>query len=119
MDLDHALAAHADWKVKLRVALASKQRLDAASIASDCQCDFGRWLHGDGKRAHGASQNFKSCVESHAEFHRCAGLVAQKINAADYAGAELELGAGNAFSKASTIVAVAVRRLKMEMLTPP
>lgn len=116
MNLDNALAAHADWKVKLRIALATKQSLDAASIASDCNCDLGRWLQGDGKRKHGASASFKSCVEGHTEFHRCAGLIAHKINAADYAGAELELEAGRAFSKASSLVAVAVRRLKTEML---
>lgn len=116
MDLDKALAAHADWKVKLRIALATKQKLDAANIASDCQCDFGRWLQSDGKRAHGTSASFKSCVEGHSEFHRCAGLIAHKINAADYAGAERELEAGQPFSKASGLVAVAVRRLKMEMI---
>lgn len=116
MDLDAALAAHADWKVKLRIALATKAQLDAARIGSDCQCDFGRWLQADGKRAHGTSANFKACVEGHTEFHRCAGLIARKINAADYAGAEQELEAGMPFSKASGAVAVAVRRMKMELL---
>lgn len=116
MDLDMALAAHADWKVKLRIALANKAQLDAASIASDCQCDLGRWLQNEGKRAHGSSANFKACVEGHTEFHRCAGVIARKINAADYASAERELEAGMPFSKASGAVAVAVRRMKMELM---
>jgi hypothetical protein len=118
MDLDKALAAHADWKVKLRVALADGQKLDAEKLASDCQCEFGQWLMGEGRGAHGADPNFKTCVEAHTTFHRCAGAVARSINAGDIAGASAQLEAGTPFSQASGAVAVAVRRLKQKLFAP-
>jgi methyl-accepting chemotaxis protein len=118
MNLDKALAAHADWKVKLRVALTDHQTLDAGGIASDCKCEFGQWLHGAGRAAHSASASFRQCVEAHADFHKAAGAVARAINAGDYAGAERQLEAGTPFSVASSAVAVAVRRLKRETEVP-
>ncbi|MDO8322150.1 MAG: CZB domain-containing protein [Phenylobacterium sp.] len=114
MNLDNALAAHADWKVKLRVALADHATLDAETLASDCKCQLGLWLHGEGRAAHGASANFKTCVTAHADFHRAAGAIARAINAKDYAAAEQQLDVGTAFATASSAVAVAVRRLKVE-----
>lgn len=115
MDLDKALAAHSDWKVKLRVALAKHETLDADRLASDCHCEFGLWLKGEGRAAHGASPNFKMCAESHTEFHRCAGNVARAINAGRMDEAAQELEAGTPFSRSSQAVAVAVRRLKTEL----
>lgn len=116
MDLDNALATHSDWKVKLRIALATRETLDAERIASDCHCDFGRWLKGEGRARFGASSSFKLCETSHTEFHRCAGQVARQINAGDLAGAERNLGSGTPFTQASQSVAVAIRRLKTEMM---
>lgn len=114
MDLDKALAAHADWKVKLRVALTDHQPLDADAISSDCKCELGRWLHGEGKAAHWSSPNFRQCFEAHADIHRAAGSVARAINAKDFAGAERQLELNTPFAEASSAVAVAVRRLKRE-----
>lgn len=116
MNLDTALAAHADWKVKLRVALADHVTLDAETLASDCKCQLGLWLHGEGRAAHAASANFKACVAAHADFHRAAGAIARTINAKDYAGAERQLDIGTPFAQATSAVAVAVRRLKIETL---
>lgn len=115
MDLDKALAAHADWKVKLRVALTDRVKLDAEKIASNCECDLGRWLQGDGRAKYGASANFRTCFEGHTKFHEAAGAIARSINAGDYAGAERQLDIGTSFAQASTAVAVAVRRLKNEI----
>lgn len=115
MDLNKALAAHADWKVKLRMALSEGRTLDADKIASDCQCEFGIWLKGEGRAIHGAQPAFLSCVESHAAFHRAAGAVARSINMKDYAGADRQMGPGTPFTEASKAVAVAVHRLKREL----
>ena len=117
MDLDNALAAHSDWKVKLRIALTKQETLDAAQIGSDCQCDFGRWLKGEGRSAFATCPSFKLCETSHTEFHRCAGQIAGQINRRDFTGAERSLGSGTPFSQASQSVAVAIRRLKSEMMS--
>jgi len=114
MDFEKAIAAHANWKVKLRTALESGSQLDAGAICSDKNCDLGRWLHGDGKRAFGASPTFLKCVEAHATFHREAGAAAEAINRRDDR-AESMLGMGSRFGEASMDVAVALRRLRKEV----
>ena len=112
MDLDKALAAHAGWKVKLRMAINDKGKLDAETITSDCQCDLGRWLKGDGRARHGGDPAFGACVAGHTAFHTAAGSIARAVNRGDYAGAEGLMAQGGAFAQASTAVAVAIRRLK-------
>ncbi len=47
MDLDQAVAKHAEWKVKFRKAISAKEQLDTASIAKDNCCELGKWLHGE------------------------------------------------------------------------
>ena len=112
MDFDAAMAAHADWKVNLRVALETQVPVDADRARSDCVCALGRWLHGDARSRWGADANYLQCVAAHREFHEAAGEVATAINrrAFDQAGRMLESGAR--FSTASMKVAVAVRRLR-------
>lgn len=114
MDFDKAMAAHADWKVKLRVALDNRDTMDADRVCSDKNCDLGRWLHGDGHHQCGGAPSFGACVEAHANFHREAGAVATTINRRDYVKAEQMLGIGSTFADASTGVAVILRRLKRE-----
>ena len=114
MDLDKAIGAHADWKIKLRRALDEHETLDAERLSADCHCELGQWLHGPGRVALGSNPTFLSCVEAHRDFHAAAGAVARKINAKDYAAATAQLDIGSAFANASTAVAVAVRRLKRD-----
>ena len=38
MDLDQAGQMHSEWKIKLRMAIAKQETLDAASISTDNQC---------------------------------------------------------------------------------
>ena len=115
MDFDKATAAHADWKVKLRVALTNHDTLDAQAICSDRNCDLGRWLHGEARQRLGTNPSFLQCVEAHREFHLCAGKVAEAINRKDDAAAEKMLGMGAPFGEASMKVAVALRRLRREV----
>ncbi|MBS0412132.1 MAG: CZB domain-containing protein [Proteobacteria bacterium] len=112
MNLDKALAAHADWKVKLRMAINDKGKLDAETLSSDCKCDLGRWLKGEGRASHGADPAFGACMAGHTAFHTAAGTIARAINQGDFAAAERLIGQGSAFAQASTQVAVAIRRLK-------
>lgn len=112
MDFDAAMAAHADWKVNLRVALVGKTTVDAEKACSDRNCALGRWLHGDARSTHGSDRNYLQCVEAHREFHEAAGEVARSINNRDYERAEKMLEGGSRFSDASLKVAVAVRRMK-------
>ena len=41
IDLDAAVGAHAQWKIKLRAAIDRKDQLDAVTIGKDNCCDLG------------------------------------------------------------------------------
>lgn len=114
MDIDQALAAHAEWKIKLRAAIANGATVDARAIGADNCCDLGRWLHGEAKALLGARPAYQDCVARHAAFHREAGRVAVEINARRFDAASAMLD-GGAYAAASSAVGVAIGRLKREM----
>lgn len=115
MDFDKATAAHAEWKVKLRVALQDHGSLDAERVCSDKHCELGQWLHGEARAKFSSRPAYLSCVEAHRDFHQCAGDIAQAINRKDYEAAEQLLDTGSRFAHASSQVAVAIRRLRREV----
>ena len=53
MDLNEAIQAHSEWKMKLRSAIQSRTQLDAATIARDDCCALGKWLHGESRAQYG------------------------------------------------------------------
>lgn len=108
MNLDHAIAAHAEWKIKLRSAIEKREQLDVATISSDNMCPLGQWLHGDAKGQYARLASYANCVAKHAEFHRCAGNVASKINSGKFAEAEAMLAARAPYLTASSAVGVAI-----------
>lgn len=111
MDLNEAIRAHSDWKIKLRSAINQRSRLDVAGIARDNLCLLGQWLHGEARQSHGALDAHRNCLRTHANFHREAARVATLINAGDYQGAEVALEAANGFTRASSEVTAAILAL--------
>ncbi|MBK8085729.1 MAG: CZB domain-containing protein [Devosia sp.] len=74
-----AIGAHGAWKLKLKTAVTTG-RSDATpqTVRKDDQCEFGRWLHGQGIDAQTrAGMPYKVVRRLHAEFHDCAGRVLQ------------------------------------------
>ena len=112
MNLDNAVAAHAQWKTKYRAAIQAKETVDAATIGKDNCCDLGKWLYGDGKVKLGAKPEFVALVAKHKIFHAEAGKVAALINGKKYVEAEAALAAGTPFASASTDTGVAIGRVK-------
>ena len=115
MDLDKAIAKHAEWKVKLRTAIGQKQQLNAAEVSRDHGCELGAWLHGSARSELSKLESYASCVSSHAAFHTQAGRVATAINSGKLAEAESMLAADSPYARASNEVALALRRLKKEV----
>jgi methyl-accepting chemotaxis protein len=111
-DFDKAIEAHRQWKVKLRQAIAARGKLDSATICRDDQCPLGKWIHGPGGSQWGARPTFVELLNTHAEFHRTAGKVAQEINGGHYAQAERLIGSGSRFAQVSTEVATVLTRAK-------
>lgn len=114
MDLESAIAKHAEWKVKLRSAIAKKEQLDALSISKDDRCDLGKWLHGEGKAKFSKLASYAECLAKHASFHVEAGKVAAAINQQRYEEAKALMDAGTSYAKASGAVATAIMSLKRE-----
>ncbi len=114
MNLDNAIGAHVEWKMKLRSAISAQSQMDAATISKDDCCPLGQWLHGEAKQKYGRFGSYKECVGAHAAFHREAGKVAGLINQKQYAAAEKALEGGTSYSAASSAAAVAITKLKRE-----
>ena len=115
IDLEMAQQKHGEWKVKLRRAITKHELMDVKTIARDDCCDFGKWLHGDGKIKLGHQTSFSECLSRHAAFHVEAGKVAEVINAQRYKDAEAMLGAGTPYTLASNQVGIAIMRLKQDV----
>jgi hypothetical protein len=112
MDFEKAGKAHAEWKVKLRMAIAKQETLDAVTIAKDNCCPLGQWLHGQAKSLYGKHPAYRDCVDKHAAFHVQAAAVAKAINARDFGGASKMLDSGTPYAAATSAVGSAILGLK-------
>jgi hypothetical protein len=77
LDLQAAMAAHRNWKLRLDAYLAghSTEDMRAEHICFDDRCDFGKWVHGPGKAALGHVPGFQRLVADHRMFHYAASNV--------------------------------------------
>ena len=71
-----ALRAHGAWKARLLKAIGSgTSEFKVDTVRLDNQCDFGKWLYGDGKRSLPATADYDRLRSLHAEFHTAAARV--------------------------------------------
>lgn len=119
MDLDKALSAHAEWKVKLRTAIAKCETMDVAKVSADNCCELGKWLHGADKPKLQNVAAYRDLVTKHATFHKEAGRVATEINARHMDKAAKMLEAGTPYAMASSAVGLAIGGLKQAMAKQP
>lgn len=114
MDLNEAIKAHSDWKMKLRTAISAHATLDADTIAKDNCCALGKWLHGESKGKFGSLAAHQECTRQHAQFHKEASKVAMAINQHKFTEAEQMLTSGTPYAVASNAVVIAIGALKRE-----
>lgn len=112
MDLNNAVQKHAEWKVKLRSAIAKHEQMDVATLSRDDCCELGQWLHGDAKARFGQLGAHADCVHKHQVFHDEVAKVATAVNAGRYTQAETMLGVSTGFFKASSALSVAFMQLR-------
>ncbi len=110
--LDQAVAAHMQWKAKLRNAIDRGEKLDEETICRDDRCALGQWLHGEGRGRWGHVPQFSALVEKHAAFHRHLGDVARVVNAGRRDEARRMLDAGTAYSRATQATVMAIKALQ-------
>jgi methyl-accepting chemotaxis protein len=112
IDLNSALKAHAEWKLKLCNAAINHETLDVATVSRDDCCVLGKWLHGPGRPIFGHLPIFGDLTAKHANFHREAGRVAQAVNNGQYDEALAMTEQDTPFADASGAVGMAIRGLK-------
>lgn len=72
--------SHINWKSKILQELKSKTRtLDPKTLSESGACSLGKWLVSYEKMFTG-NQNFDHLKEAHAQFHKCAGEIVEKIH---------------------------------------
>jgi methyl-accepting chemotaxis protein len=116
IDVDSIIDGHRQWKVKLREAIESGDKVDVATLSRDDCCGLGKWIYGDGQRLRGRA-SFTALVNNHAHFHQVAGQVGQMINDGRYGQAEDALAPNTPFSIATSDVVMvlsAAKRLGFE-----
>jgi methyl-accepting chemotaxis protein len=112
MNLDDAIGAHSQWKIKLRMAISKHETLDAATIGKDNCCELGKWLYGEGRGLYSAKPQFAILMEKHKAFHSEASKVATAINAKKYEDADKMISGSSPFGAASSEVATSISNLK-------
>ncbi len=112
LDIDTAIAAHENWKVRLnnQIAGTSTEKLDPDFICLDNQCVLGKWLHGPGRERLGKYPAFTVLVARHQYFHVQASTVAAHAQAGDMTAADKVLN--GPFKHASTQVVLLLKELK-------
>jgi methyl-accepting chemotaxis protein len=104
-ELRDALAAHAQWKTRLKNAVESgTSEFDPAVVARDDRCAFGKWLHGAAATDAGRSPHYASCTQAHAQFHVDAAEVLELAVAGRRAEADAKLSLSGAFCRSSAAV---------------
>jgi hypothetical protein len=118
LNLNEALAAHLDWKVRLLAAIQLEERVDSDIVGTDLGCILGHWLHGTGKRAYGDRPEFHAVVAAHAAFHKEAHHVAAAIHAGAFNRAHDLLHDDGPYARASDLIARTFAALRVSVGEP-
>jgi hypothetical protein len=105
--ITNAISAHGAWIARFRRFFGGQEKLDAAVVSKNDQCEFGKWLNGDGKKLLD-SANHQEIHKMHTEFHRVAGEVVRKVDRGDMAGGKASIEKTGDFGKASAVLTAAM-----------
>jgi len=111
IDVDSIIDGHRQWKVKLRDAIDTGDKVDVATLSRDDCCGLGKWIYGDGQRLR-ERVSFTTLVSKHANFHQVAGQVGQLINDSRYGQAEDALAPNTPFAVATNDVVMVLSAAK-------
>jgi len=112
VDFDQAIAAHAEWKEKLRDYLRKRDgSFKPAEIGMDTRCPLGQWIHGEGSR-YVKLVEYSTLRIEHARFHKAAAEVVRRVHSGESASADIALGPKSEFAKASSAVVMAIMAMK-------
>lgn len=89
LDMKGALDAHTAWTRRLegKISGENTEQLNVATVASDCECNLGKWIHGTAKQQFGGSADYDELRRVHADFHLKAGEILNNVIHGDKAKA--------------------------------
>lgn len=112
LDIDTAIAAHENWKLRLQNYLNKKSAEDLKPevVCLDDRCDLGKWLHGPGRQRLGKYPAFSVLIARHKFFHLQASTVVALAQAGDREKANQALD--TSYRHASNQVVLLLKDLK-------
>lgn len=107
-----AIAAHGQWKVRLREVIASgRSEWTVDQVKVDDQCLLGRWIYGDALARFPGDPVVEQVRDLHREFHQEAARVLALALAGRRAEAEQAMAQGSAYSRVSGALVRALQAL--------
>jgi hypothetical protein len=108
--IEKAIAAHAQWKARLRTAAGSgKFDIPTDKVRADNQCEFGKWLYGSElTAAEKQTHHYLDVKQLHAQFHREAAKVVDLANSGQKAEVEKAISMGGNYAKSSSALTSAM-----------
>jgi methyl-accepting chemotaxis protein len=115
-EIDSAIAAHGQWKQRLKTAIETGQsEFDPSKLALDNYCDFGKWLNSLGSDIK-ATDSWKNIKQLHAEFHKKAASILDLAVKGKSGDASKQIELGSDYSVVSSKLTNAMIKWKKEII---
>lgn len=114
MNFDNIIIAHSAWKIRIKSAINTGEKLDAAVVSKDNACDLGKWIYGEGARYNNLPE-FQTLKQKHAQFHQAAGETIRKAAVLPKSEALKLLDFGSQYSQISSQCTNAISVLKSKV----
>ena len=114
MNIDEAIKAHSDWKMKLQRYLANPDgSINVDNLSQDNKCPLGEWMHlltND----HSAKSfpELELLINEHKKFHKAAADIVRRKDKGEDIKADISLGGTSDFANASMNVVSLLMKLK-------
>jgi hypothetical protein len=115
MDLQEAIKAHSDWKMKLRKYLVKPDKsLGTSEVGAADKCQLGKWLMGEGRK-HAHLPVYSVVVSQHTAFHKAAASVVANADRGLCVDGDIALGSKSPFAEASRNIVSALMKLQADL----
>jgi hypothetical protein len=114
--IDQVITAHANWKDRLKEAIASGTcPITVEQAAKDDRCDFGKWIYSL-PATERAAPRMLELARMHTEFHKQAAAILGLALAHRRPEAEAAMASGTPFTRVTTDLVMALTTWKVELL---
>jgi len=115
MNFDDAIAAHVDWKAKLRTYIKKADKsLNPEIVEKDNECSLGKWIYEEGA-IYKSNQHYEDLRKEHAEFHKCASDIIRKADSGNIIEAETMIDPQSKYTEISMRVVTKIRKMRDEV----